>query len=140
MKKIRITKITKMAIIALSLVSIAALSTACGSSSDDKKESKTSTSTNTKTVKVSLKDDVSGMSVTPASIEVEAGTNLKLVVTNDGTVVHNLSTEDGKFKTADLTPFSSADLEIGKVEKSTELNCAIPGHKEAGMFMNIVVK
>ena len=111
MKKIRITKITKMAIIALSLVSIAALSTACGSSSDDKKESKTSTST-----------------------------NLKLVVTNDGTVVHNLSTEDGKFKTADLTPFSSADLEIGKVEKSTELNCAIPGHKEAGMFMNIVVK
>ena len=129
MKKIRITKITKMAIIALSLVSIAALSTACGSSSDDKKESKTSTSTNTKTVKVSLKDDVSGMSVTPASIEVEAGT-----------VVHNLSTEDGKFKTADLTPFSSADLEIGKVEKSTELNCAIPGHKEAGMFMNIVVK
>ena len=118
MKKIRITKITKMAIIALSLVSIAALSTACGSSSDDKKESKTSTSTNTKTVKVSLKDDVSGMSVTPASIEVEAG----------------------KFKTADLTPFSSADLEIGKVEKSTELNCAIPGHKEAGMFMNIVVK
>ena len=103
MKKIRITKITKMAIIALSLVSIAALSTACGSSSDDKKESKTSTSTNTKTVKVSLKDDVSGMSVTPASIEVEAGTNLKLVVTNDGTVVHNLSTEDGKFKTADLS-------------------------------------
>jgi nitrite reductase (NO-forming) len=88
----------------------------------------------TETFEISLTE----MAVTPASIEVPAGTEVVVNVTNDGTMPHDLAL-DGEVGTAMLDPGESEEVSLGVVEATTQAWCTVPGHKDAGMVMDIVV-
>ncbi len=59
--------------------------------------------------------------------------DVKLHVTNDGTVAHNLGVRGGKI-TPDIAPGSSTTVDLGKVTTGEiELYCAVAGHADSGM-------
>ena len=67
-----------------------------------------------------------------------AGTHLRLEVTNEGTMAHDLKL--GGTKGTDLLqPGASATADLGVVTASGQAWCTVPGHKEAGMVLNIAV-
>ncbi|MCP4435432.1 MAG: multicopper oxidase domain-containing protein [Actinomycetia bacterium] len=78
------------------------------------------------------------MYVEPASIDVPAGTELILEVTNAGEMPHDLMV-DGGAGTKMLEPGESETLEVGVVNESVVAWCTVAGHREAGMEMDIVV-
>jgi nitrite reductase (NO-forming) len=78
------------------------------------------------------------MYVKPASIEVPAGAEVVLNVTNVGAMPHDLQLE-GETGTALLDPQTSEEVSIGTVEATSQAWCTVPGHKEAGMVLDIVV-
>lgn len=128
--------INKVILISLSLILLLTVATACGGGS---KDSKSGSKSDSKTYDVSLIDDATGMRIEPATITVDEGTDVLLKVTNDGTFGHNLSLPDGT-KTADLVPYSTAELKVGKVTEDMTLFCSISGHKEQGMHFDIKIK
>jgi nitrite reductase (NO-forming) len=77
--------------------------------------------------------------VRPSSVDVPAGTELVLRVTNAGAVAHDLKLEGGDVGTAMLDPGASAEVSLGAFEASAEAWCTVPGHKEAGMVLAINV-
>ncbi len=89
-------------------------------------ESSGSTSSST-TVDVSLSEfAIEGQLTAPAG-------NVKINVTNDGTMAHNLGVRGGAV-TPDIAPGASATLDLGKVsEGEIQLYCAIAGHADSGM-------
>lgn len=87
-----------------------------------------------KTVEVELGE----MYVKPPKISVPAGTELTLEVTNAGTMPHDLKV-NGEEGSELLDPGESATVEVGVVDESTQAWCTVPGHKEAGMLMDIEV-
>jgi len=126
----------KIIMILLALVVATGLMASCGSDSD--KDDKAVSSGGT-TYDVSLIDDATGMRMEPATLTVKSGENVVLNVTNDGTVPHNVTMDDG-MATADLAVYSSATLDIGKITEDTTVHCSIAGHKEQGMVMDIKVE
>lgn len=77
--------------------------------------------------------------VEPASIEVPAGTEVIVNVTNAGAMAHDLKV-DGTTGTEMLEPGASVEgVSLGTVDASTQAWCTVPGHKDAGMVMDIVV-
>ncbi|MFC4463920.1 multicopper oxidase domain-containing protein [Streptomyces xiangluensis] len=91
--------------------------------------------TATRTVNVTL----AGMRIRPARIEGAAGTALRLKVTNTDTQRHDLKVEDGP-ATPMLAKGDTRVLDLGPVTENREAWCTLPGHKAAGMTMDIVVK
>ena len=77
--------------------------------------------------------------VEPSSIEVPAGTELIVEVTNVGAMPHDLKL-GGETGTDMLAPGDSATASLGVVNASTEAWCTVPGHKQAGMTGTIHVK
>ncbi|MEU2180611.1 multicopper oxidase domain-containing protein [Streptomyces thermolilacinus] len=88
----------------------------------------------TRTVAVTLAD----MRIRPARIEVAAGTTLRLKVTNSDAQRHDLKVADGP-ATPMLAKGETHVLDVGRVTRSREAWCTLPGHKAAGMTMDIVV-
>jgi nitrite reductase (NO-forming) len=86
------------------------------------------------TVAVELGD----LFVRPSSIDVPAGTDLTLEVTNHGAMAHDLKLE-GETGTALLDPGASEVIHLGTVDATTQAWCTVPGHKEAGMVLDINV-
>jgi nitrite reductase (NO-forming) len=86
------------------------------------------------TVEVELGD----MYVKPAQISVPAGTELTLKVTNKGAMPHDLKL-DGTTGTKLLDPNGSETVSVGVVDETTQAWCTVPGHKAAGMVMDIEV-
>ena len=76
--------------------------------------------------------------VKPASIDVPAGTEVIVNVTNKGTMQHDLKL-DGKTGIDLLDPGKTAQASLGVVSASSEAWCTVPGHKQAGMVMKINV-
>jgi nitrite reductase (NO-forming) len=76
--------------------------------------------------------------VKPASVEVSAGTELTVVVTNAGTMPHDLKL-GGETGTELLDPGQSATVSLGTIDAAAQAWCTVPGHKEAGMVMDIEV-
>jgi nitrite reductase (NO-forming) len=76
--------------------------------------------------------------VKPTSIEVPAGANVVVNVTNVGAVAHDLKL-DGQTGTDMVAPGAKATATLGVVTESTEAWCTVPGHKEAGMVLDITV-
>jgi uncharacterized cupredoxin-like copper-binding protein len=65
--------------------------------------------------------------------------NVEFEVQNDGSTVHNLVIEGGA-GTADLTSGGTTTLDAGRLEAGEyTIFCSIPGHREAGMELNLVV-
>ncbi|MFJ3335048.1 multicopper oxidase domain-containing protein [Streptomyces sp. NPDC086766] len=88
-----------------------------------------------RTVSVTLAD----MRVRPARIEVAAGTGLRLRVTNADAQHHDLRVADGP-ATPMLAPGHSHTLDLGQVTRDREAWCTMPGHRAAGMTLDIVVR
>ena len=76
--------------------------------------------------------------VKPDRVEVPAGTHLMVEVTNNGDLVHTLNLEGGT-GTDRLQPGESQTADFGVIDADTQAWCTIPGHKEAGMLLDIVV-
>jgi nitrite reductase (NO-forming) len=86
------------------------------------------------TVAVELGD----LYVKPDHIEVPAGTHLMVDVTNNGGQVHTLNLQ-GKTGTDRLQPGESQAVDFGVIDADTQAWCTVPGHKAAGMLLDIVV-
>jgi nitrite reductase (NO-forming) len=78
------------------------------------------------------------MYVEPDTVEIAAGAELTLTVTNAGDMAHDLVLEGGP-GTAMLEPGETETVELGVIESSSQAWCTVPGHKEAGMVLDIVV-
>lgn len=89
----------------------------------------------TRTVAVAL----TGLRIRPARIEVAAGTRLRLDVTNTGSQRHDLKVEDGP-ATPMLAQGEGRVLDLGPVTADRRAWCTLPGHRAAGMSLDIVVK
>ncbi len=88
--------------------------------------------------RMTIEVELGEMFVRPSSIEVAAGTELVLVVHNAGTIDHDLKL-DGTLGTELLKPGETETVNLGVQQASGEAWCTIPGHREAGMTMDIVV-
>ena len=76
--------------------------------------------------------------VEPASIEVPAGTELSVTITNAGELPHDLKL-DGETGSELLDPGETVTADLGVIETSTQAWCTVPGHREAGMVLDITV-
>src|SRR5690606_26994942 len=86
---------------------------------------------------VVLDVELGDLYVEPSSVEVPAGTELIVNVTNAGAMPHDLKL--GETGTAMLDPGQSEQVSLGVMEQTTEAWCTVPGHREAGMVLDIVV-
>jgi nitrite reductase (NO-forming) len=94
----------------------------------------------TRVVRVALVDAVVGFDVTPDKLVVEPETHLVLEVVNEGDEVHDLAL-DGGVRTTKLDPDQSQRLDLGVITNSLpELYCTLPGHKSAGMTLDVQVQ
>lgn len=76
--------------------------------------------------------------VVPASIDVPAGKSITLHVTNEGTMAHDLKL-GGMSGTAMLAPGESETITVGPITGDSQAWCTVPGHKEAGMILDLKI-
>ena len=88
----------------------------------------------TETIEIELGD----LYVRPASIDVAAGTEVILKVTNNGAMAHDLRLE-GETGTDLLDPGATQEVSLGVIDATSQAWCTVPGHKEAGMVLDINV-
>lgn len=81
---------------------------------------------------------LAAMRITPAVIDVTAGTRLVLEVTNTDAMRHDLLI-DGSQGTPMLPPGGTARLDLGILRRTAAGWCTVPGHQAAGMTMSIKV-
>jgi len=126
--------VSVVAAVALLLAVAGILLPATGASSDGSSGTPGGGAGGSTTMAVELGD----LYVKPSSVEVAAGQTLVLQVTNKGAMSHDLKVE-GTNGTDLLAPGASATVEVGPFDQSTQAWCTVPGHKAAGMVMDIVV-
>ena len=88
----------------------------------------------TKTFDVALAD----LDIQPASIDVNAGDRVVLNVTNDGAMQHDIKL-NGTTGSALLDGGATATVDLGVISEASQAWCTVPGHKEAGMVLDINV-
>jgi hypothetical protein len=94
----------------------------------------------TRVVRVALVDAVVGFDATPDQLLVDRETHLVLDVVNEGDEIHDLALEGGP-GTDRLDPGQSQRLDLGVITTSPpELYCTLPGHKSAGMTLDIQIQ
>ncbi|MFN8506335.1 MAG: multicopper oxidase domain-containing protein [Dehalococcoidia bacterium] len=86
----------------------------------------------------SISIELGDLYVKPSKINVAPGQKVTLVVTNAGSVQHDLKV-NGTEGTELIAPGKSQTIEIGPFDASTQAWCTVPGHKQAGMILNIEV-
>jgi nitrite reductase (NO-forming) len=86
------------------------------------------------TVAVELGD----LFVEPDRVEIPSGSHLQVEVTNGGDLVHDLTLE-GETGTDRLASGETQTADFGVIDADTQAWCTVPGHKEAGMLLDIVV-
>ncbi len=87
---------------------------------------------------VTFEIELGEMYVKPAVIEVPAGSPIILKVTNHGTMGHDLKL-NGTTGTELLDPEASETITLDALEADAQAWCSVPGHKEAGMVLDITV-
>ncbi len=117
------------------LALVIALSTAVVVTRDSSDGSGTVTATGETMV---LEVELGDLYVEPSSVEVPAGTELIVQVTNAGAMAHDLKI-GGETGTAMLDPGASEEVSLGVITETTEAWCTVPGHKEAGMVLDIIM-
>jgi nitrite reductase (NO-forming) len=94
----------------------------------------------TRVVRVALVDAVVGFDATPDQLLVDRETHLVLDVVNESDEIHDLALEGGP-GTDRLDPGQSQRLDLGVITTSPpELYCTLPGHKSAGMTLDIQIQ
>ncbi len=89
---------------------------------------------NTTTVEVSMKD----MRFSPDVIEVPAGDELVIVLTNNDNQVHDLVLANGA-KSGLTNPGETVKVEVGVIGSNLDGWCSIAGHRQMGMVMTVKV-
>jgi len=79
-----------------------------------------------------------GMDIRPGVIQVPTGTRLHLIVTNHDAMRHDLAFPGGP-ATAMLAQGRTATMDLGPLTSSRSGWCTVPGHREAGMTLDIRV-
>jgi nitrite reductase (NO-forming) len=102
----------------------------------DKTTSERVSGPGTQVVRVALVDAVIGFDVTPDVLEVVRGTHVVLNVVNEGNEDHDLGVNGG-VKTRTLSPGESQRLDLGTVTDDRAFLCTLPGHKLAGMTLDM---
>lgn len=115
-------------------VAVVAIIVAGGGSNDGGAALGAAGVTETQTVEVELGE----FYVEPASIEVPAGTELRVTITNAGELAHDLKLE-GTTGSELVDPGETVTADLGVIEASGQAWCTVPGHKEAGMVLDITV-
>ena len=87
---------------------------------------------------VSFEIELGDIYVKPTTIDVPAGSPVTLVVTNKGQMAHDLKVA-GTDGTPMLDPGGTTTVEIGSFDADAQAWCTVPGHKEAGMLLDIKV-
>ncbi|ACZ30664.1 multicopper oxidase type 3 [Xylanimonas cellulosilytica DSM 15894] len=82
--------------------------------------------------------EVDGMAFTPSTIEVPVGDRLEVTLVNTGDQRHDLVFANGA-AIEPLAPGASATVDVGVVGASTEGWCSLPGHRQMGMVVHVVV-
>ncbi|MDQ7848748.1 MAG: cupredoxin domain-containing protein [Armatimonadota bacterium] len=75
----------------------------------------------------------------PQTVEVKAG-KVDFELVNAGTVEHSFVILGTDKRLDSVSPGQSGELEVELRPGTYQVECDIPGHKEAGMVMTIVVK
>lgn len=76
--------------------------------------------------------------VRTSSIEVPAGSEVIVNVTNAGAMSHDLKL-DGETGTAMIPPGGKVNASLGVVSETIQAWCTVPGHKEGGMVLDVEV-
>jgi nitrite reductase (NO-forming) len=125
-------------LVTLTLFSIAALLAALFGivlyATDDDGSPSAGASGATKTFDITVSD----LDIQPASIDVGAGDTVVLKVTNDGQMQHDIKLL-GSTGSDLLDPGATATVNLGTISESTQAWCTVPGHKAAGMVLDINV-
>jgi len=79
------------------------------------------------------------LSYAPERIEVVAGEPIELHLRNDGGIVHDLVFGSGG-ETGEVRPGEAVTVTLGPLDASTTAWCSIPGHRDAGMELEVVVR
>lgn len=87
---------------------------------------------------VSFDIELGDLYIKPSSIDVPSGAKVILHVTNKGAQDHTLALEGADEPM--IHPGGTATRTWGGFTKSTQAWCTVPGHKDAGMLLNINVK
>lgn len=95
--------------------------------------------TGTEVVQVALVDALVGFDVDPDTLVVDSGTRVVLNVVNEGDEDHDLAV-DGIGRTRMLRAGDSQKLDLGEVTEGFRAYCTLPGHKLAGMTLDIQVR
>jgi nitrite reductase (NO-forming) len=95
-------------------------------------------------VRVAASDDADvavtadDMRFDPTRIEVSAGATTQLHLRNVGGVVHDLVLASG-WESGEVRPGEAITVTLEAVEHTTVAWCSVPGHREAGMELDVVV-
>ena len=90
---------------------------------------------------IEVKVGLSDFAFTPKTIEVPADKKFTFVITNTGSVEHDLSVDALKISVVVPPNGKPKTQEAGPLKVGTyDLYCAVAGHKEAGMTAKLVVK
>ncbi|MES9541053.1 MULTISPECIES: multicopper oxidase domain-containing protein [unclassified Actinomadura] len=87
--------------------------------------------------KVTLEFEEGDMYIKPNKVTVPAGADVTVKVVNKGSQPHTLNLEGRNG--GQLEPGTSATQHWGVLTESTQAWCVIPGHKDAGMLVEITV-
>lgn len=85
---------------------------------------------------VEIDVSVEGMAFVPNSVDVPAGSQLKVNFTNTGDQVHDLKI--GEAETGRVNPGDSVVLDAGVISETVEGYCTIAGHRTQGMTFDVV--
>ncbi|WP_396452378.1 cupredoxin domain-containing protein, partial [Actinomadura sp.] len=113
-------------------VLLTALAVGLTAGGDSSSSSQTVAASGTRVVEVSLVN----MRISPETIEAAPGTRLVLRVTNKDAMQHDLRLESGQ-ATPMLGKGESATLTVPSVTGTIDGWCTVPGHRAAGMTMQI---
>jgi nitrite reductase (NO-forming) len=75
----------------------------------------------------------------PQRLEAAAGEPLRVHLRNDGAIVHDLVFEDG-WQSGQLRPGDAITVELEPQTTSSVAWCSVPGHRDAGMELEVVVR
>ena len=87
---------------------------------------------------VEVEVEARDMRFSPASVEVEAGDQVVLVVTNVDDTVHDLVLDSG-VSSGRLAAGATARVEVGVVGRDLDGWCSVAGHRQMGMTFQVVV-
>lgn len=75
----------------------------------------------------------------PQRLEIAAEVPLRLHLRNDGAIVHDLVFEDG-WQSGQVRPGDAITVELEPQTASSMAWCSVPGHRDAGMELEVAVR